>query len=603
MGEGPPVTATAADGVSKGWTWRRVLLISGVAILLGAGYAVYYYNYMLGPVIDLSDPVWTARHSKAAIWERLQQNHHRCDCAPDMMSLDRGMWIAIYGDRAWALWVCDNYINTNGYRRCGCNYAALSVMTNQRFEDIKAWYAKNRDKTQEEWILEGFARVGVAVEIPPSDEQVMQLLRVIGDHEPGSQHNRGYLQYNAMRVLRDSGVELDRARLVKIQRENPELAGAVIDFVAMRTRYEGGLGKLRFRDEAPADRTRPGSWGSFWARWLPGTGVALGLLVIIAGVLPVSRRRFPTWCIAAAARWLWRQLCRLARRVRRRWLVTASAATAALFVASIVAWHVLPEWRPDHVLETSTSLDRIFRASVVRPNSSDRAYQRMQDVAREDVLAYLRDRLRDGDPARRRQAVYLLAEAAPETETDLVSAYHREKDRRVRRTILRVLGWIGRGDDARNLLIGILRGEVEGSRAAAASSLGYSDIPDRWDVLEGYRDDPDGKVREEIKDVFERKREDEFQRCVEAAAAELIALAKRLVASHDGTVPESELPTELGGRRLLWGRVAAGVLDLRFDSGVDGLLVNPQGKSTFPGLPGYFMGGGGAEGVIKYEVQ
>ncbi|MHC4199348.1 MAG: HEAT repeat domain-containing protein [Planctomycetota bacterium] len=603
MDEGSPVTSAVVDGVGKGWTWRRVLLISGAAILLGAGYAVYRYNYMLGPVIDLTDPAWTARHSKAAIWERLQQNHRRCDSAPDMMALDRGMWIAVYGDRAWALWICDNYLNTKGYRRCGCNHAALSVMTNQRFEDIKAWYAENRDKTQEQWILEGFAQVGVAVEIPPSDEQVVQLLRVIGDHEHGSQHNRDYLQYNAMRVLRDSGVELGRARLVKIQSENPELAGAVIDFVAARVRYEGGLGVLRFRDEAPVDRTRPGSWGSFWARWLPGTGVALGLLVILVAALPVSRRRFPTWCIVAAARWLWRQLCRLARWVRRRWLVTSSAAITALLVASIVVWLVLPEWRPDYVLETSTSLDRIFRASVARPNSSDRAYQRMQDVTQGNALAYVRDRLRDEDPARRRQAVYLLAEAAPEAETDLVSAYHREKDRRVRRTILRVLGWIGRGDDARNLLIGILRGEVEGSRAAAASSLGYSDIADRWDVLEGYRDDPDGKVREEIEDVFEKKKEDEFQRRVETVAAELVSLAKRLVSSHDGTVPASKLPTEVGGRRLLWGRVASGVLDLRFDNGVDGLLVDPQGKSTFPGLPGYFMGGGGAEGIIKYEAQ
>jgi outer membrane protein assembly factor BamB len=78
---------------------------------------------------------------------------------------------------------------------------ALQEITNhnagRNAEDWRPWYETNKDKTQQQWIEEGFAERGLPVSDPPDDAFVTALIRA---SDP--QYQPGYLQTNALRMLR-----------------------------------------------------------------------------------------------------------------------------------------------------------------------------------------------------------------------------------------------------------------------------------------------------------------------------------------------------------------------------------------------------------------
>lgn len=92
---------------------------------------------------------------------------------------------------------------------------ALALITNQypgkTREKWETWWQENKDGTQEEWILQGFALQGFGVQVPPSRETCLMMLKSVGsafynsktassrDGPPGYDH----LVINAMRLLRD----------------------------------------------------------------------------------------------------------------------------------------------------------------------------------------------------------------------------------------------------------------------------------------------------------------------------------------------------------------------------------------------------------------
>ena len=77
---------------------------------------------------------------------------------------------------------------------------ALQSITNhdagRNAEDWRPWYEKNKDKTQEQWIKEGFAEHGFPVSDPPDDAFVTALIQA---SDPKYQPR--YLQTNALRIL------------------------------------------------------------------------------------------------------------------------------------------------------------------------------------------------------------------------------------------------------------------------------------------------------------------------------------------------------------------------------------------------------------------
>jgi len=98
---------------------------------------------------------------------------------------------------------------------------ALQSITNhdagRNAEDWRQWYEKNKDKTQAQWIKDGFVEHGFPVSDPPDDAFVTALIRA---SDP--KYQPGYLQTNALRILRtvpsDTIVRL--ARVLSVSKES-----------------------------------------------------------------------------------------------------------------------------------------------------------------------------------------------------------------------------------------------------------------------------------------------------------------------------------------------------------------------------------------------
>jgi len=85
-------------------------------------------------------------------------------------------------------------------------------ITNQDVgEDADAWvdwWRKNRSKSQEEWIADGFRQRGFDIAVPPTAVQTPILLAVLGNSETNKLTAiPNEMKYNAFRCLRDSGFE------------------------------------------------------------------------------------------------------------------------------------------------------------------------------------------------------------------------------------------------------------------------------------------------------------------------------------------------------------------------------------------------------------
>lgn len=98
---------------------------------------------------------------------------------------------------------------------------ALQSITNhdagRNAEDWRPWYEKNKDKTQGQWIKDGFVEHGFPVSDPPDDAFVTALIRA---SDPKYQPR--YLQTNALRILRtvpsDTVVRL--AKVLSVSKES-----------------------------------------------------------------------------------------------------------------------------------------------------------------------------------------------------------------------------------------------------------------------------------------------------------------------------------------------------------------------------------------------
>lgn len=91
-------------------------------------------------------------------------------------------------------------------------------------EDWRPWYEKNKDKTQQQWIKNGFAEHGFPVSVPPDDAFVTALIRA---SDPKYQPR--YLQTNALRMLQtvtsDTVVRL--AKALSLSSESAATRGTV----------------------------------------------------------------------------------------------------------------------------------------------------------------------------------------------------------------------------------------------------------------------------------------------------------------------------------------------------------------------------------------
>ena len=213
----------------------------------------------------LADSKWLETHSEKARWLEEQKDYERMGSSPDLEF--RGDRIGYYGDKKWFLWLEKKATADKSFRVCGCTETALALMANQDVGSWEEWTKTNRNRTQEEWIRDGFSEYGVSVHLPPDASDVEPLFKLIGRKgwdflQGGPQGTNApeaipsYVQYNAFRWLRDSGFNpmafaVSNATLVASQ----EMSIALIKYSRWRGEFSGRdeLGVLTFGKTADHD--------------------------------------------------------------------------------------------------------------------------------------------------------------------------------------------------------------------------------------------------------------------------------------------------------------------------------------------------------------
>ncbi len=291
----------------------KLAITFGVLLLSGAGVLAWFWFYTLAPMRRVLDLDWRAMHSKEAQWAEEQKSYRRFTRSPDL-------WygaddIYRFGDETWFKWLLDRVLSgDSSFRVCGCTMECLAVMSNHDFDadaDWANWYEANKEKTQEEWIQDGFATQGMTISLPPSDDETESLLMILGKRskDPKNVNSAGeprldapgFMRYNAYRWLRDMGFD-PVAYLLKS--DVASLPKELKEGVTQYREYEkgdvpnSGLGRLSF---APAPES---DWRPSISVMVHKTGIQASLLVIVlvAGVtgLGLTRRGIRTLRLKSA---------------------------------------------------------------------------------------------------------------------------------------------------------------------------------------------------------------------------------------------------------------------------------------------------------------
>lgn len=197
----------------------RRRLLAALLILVGSTGLLavcWFFPYMARSY----DGEWLVRHTDLAQWEYTQDRIHWFSWRHDDFSP-----VSAYGGKEWAQWIMERIAKEDDPAGCegGHKIAALEVITNfspngkrSRWpEDLprwQQWWEQHRGQSQDQWIVDGFAAVGVTVHNPPVKEDWPALLQVLGHPEPKKRkpapddtpEQPRYLYHNAFRCLRDS---------------------------------------------------------------------------------------------------------------------------------------------------------------------------------------------------------------------------------------------------------------------------------------------------------------------------------------------------------------------------------------------------------------
>lgn len=191
-------------------------VVGGVLILFGLGISALWYFWFL-PIAQRNDPLWHAQFTKKAYWNYIQNYIHRHGWTHDDFEP-----VGNYGDRNWAKWIMDKAAAGAELNNCGNvghKDGALRYITNQNPASSKKsggekewleWWAKNKNKSQLEWVRDGFIRYGVKLSIPHKKEEYKLLLKLLENKKKNKDKYKtdvipDYVKYNAFRWLRDSG--------------------------------------------------------------------------------------------------------------------------------------------------------------------------------------------------------------------------------------------------------------------------------------------------------------------------------------------------------------------------------------------------------------
>ena len=175
--------------------WVRVLLLVSGIVLVTVGVCVLFlWSYCMLPIRKFTLGNHYIESYDAIQWELIQEDIRRTGGFHDT-------WLEVgwFGGKRWAERVIEMLRNGAPLDYCGdwgpCHlHSVLKEITNQNAgdstEDWLRWWDINKEKTQAQWWLDGFQSYGLHLQIPPSQNDIVTFLRILGTEDPKARHPR-----------------------------------------------------------------------------------------------------------------------------------------------------------------------------------------------------------------------------------------------------------------------------------------------------------------------------------------------------------------------------------------------------------------------------
>jgi hypothetical protein len=187
---------------------RIISAIAGIILIAGGVYAAYWWYYRAAPYRKMYDPNWCRQHSALAYWQAFLSSYKREDWPHDAFS------VGAPGDKDYMASLITRIKPSDEISECHFGHLdhLFPYITNHDFgKDTKAWltwWKANQEKSQEEWIVDGFAARGIAVTTQLQDSTTIPLLELLGNTDTNEACRiPHFVKFNAFRWLRDSGFE------------------------------------------------------------------------------------------------------------------------------------------------------------------------------------------------------------------------------------------------------------------------------------------------------------------------------------------------------------------------------------------------------------
>jgi len=178
-------------------------LLGGLFLFVACLLAFLWF-YWLAPFRHLHSSEWIGEHSTQGRW------------------IEEQIDVGRFGDKGWTEWTIRQISSVNqGNEVFSCGIwpyhltDAIPDMTNQSLTNEAGWigwWETNKNKTQVEWIREGFAERGLILQDPLTTNNIIDLLKLahLTTNSPAYTNTpdylRGSLRLNAFRWLQDSGI-------------------------------------------------------------------------------------------------------------------------------------------------------------------------------------------------------------------------------------------------------------------------------------------------------------------------------------------------------------------------------------------------------------
>jgi len=260
--------------------------LGGFLLLLACALAFFWFVWLTPFKKHIYSGAWNRDHSNYARWIEDQKSIHRTGVTHDV-GIEMGYW----GGKEWTIWIMKHIKPGQDITSCEASHLgnSLARMTNEQLGDQAdpwlAWWKTNQNKTQLEWIRDGFANKGVVLQPGLTTNNILALLKLsnlstnsaVFTNTPASL--RSSIRFNAFRWLRDSGFMSTEFDLKNIpEGDRFQITSALINYAEWFGAHRNDLGKLQIEGNSIGDDR----WPDAVFETLPYRWTLYSIIVVLA---------------------------------------------------------------------------------------------------------------------------------------------------------------------------------------------------------------------------------------------------------------------------------------------------------------------------------